>query len=47
MTLIDAQGINLSKLEKVVSVESIHCSRCFPSNCISKCCITVKLVYVN
>ena len=45
MSLIEAQGIDLSKLEKVVSVENVDC-RCFPARCRSKCCITIKLVYV-
>ena len=45
MSLVSAQGIDLSSLQRVVSVEDVQC-RCFPSNCRSKCCITIKLVYV-
>ena len=45
MTLVNAQA-DLSKLEKVVSVENVDCSQCFPSRCRSKCCITIKLVYM-
>ena len=45
MSLVSAQGIDLSSLERVVSIDDIKC-RCFPSRCRSKCCITIKLVYV-
>jgi hypothetical protein len=45
MSLVDLQGVNLSKLEKLISVEDvdIKCCKCFPS---SKCCIRVTFCVV-
>jgi hypothetical protein len=45
MSLVDIQGIDLSKLEKVVSAENVDCG-CFPAKCRSKCCFTIKVVNV-
>ena len=45
MSALNVQGIDLSKLEKIISVEDvdIKCCKCFPS---SKCCIRVQLCLV-
>ena len=42
MTALNVQGIDLSKLEKVLELEDVNikCCKCFPS---SKCCIKINL----
>jgi hypothetical protein len=42
MSALNVQGIDLSKLEKIISVEDvdIKCCKCFPS---SKCCVRIQL----